>query len=202
MANRAKPKKKATPKAKARVVKKMDKLAAKARAKAAKKPRRDRRGGNSGDHSVPDEVYERHLSKIDSTAHAMDKAKVEYDQAKGVHQSAYKAAKEDGCDIDSIRIARKLDGQDHGATVITYANVARVLNLMDSPLGSKQLDLFGAIVQPAPKVDANLQGQQAGKNAEPAENNPFTPNTDDFVSWAEGWATGQSMNMDEFAGKH
>ena len=65
-----------------------------------RKAKRRGRGDNSGDHSVPDEVYERHLAKIDSTAKAMERAKAEYDQAKGVHQSAFKAAKGDGCDID------------------------------------------------------------------------------------------------------
>jgi hypothetical protein len=157
------------------------------------------KGDNSGDYAVPDEVYERHLAKINSTEKAMDKAKIEYDQAKGVHQSAYKAAKGDGCEIDAIRLARKLDKQDHGLTQIIYANVARVLNIMDSPLGSKQLDLFGAIVAatPAP-ADPGRLGEQAGREAVDAGANPYTPGSDDFVVWADGWARGQQANAEKF----
>ena len=162
----------------------------------AKKPRR---GHNSGDHSVPDEVYERHLAKINSTEKAMQKAKEEFDQAKGVHQSAYKAAKGDGCDIDAIKHARKLDQQDHGMTQIMYANVSRVLNIMGSALGSEQMDLFGAIASvDAPKVDPAKAGFKAGQEAQPVENNPFDPGTEDFVAWANSYAEGQQQNMDKF----
>jgi hypothetical protein len=150
-------------------------------------------------------VYERHLAKIDSTAKAMEKAKEAYDQAKGVHQSAFKAAKGDGCDIDAIRLARKLDKQDAGVTQITYANVSRVLNIMGSPLGDGQLDLFGAIAQPDKKGDDNtdgkdayLLGEQAGKDAVNADANPFTPGSLKFGQWASGWEKGQNANREKF----
>lgn len=188
MANRARPK-----------AKKSSKGRIPSRGKVATLPKQSKskkrgRGDNSGLHAVPDEVYERHLAKIDSTAKAMERAKAEYDQAKGVHQSAFKAAKGDGCDIDAIRLARKLDKQDSGVTQVTYANVSRVLNLMESPLGSKQLDLFGAIAKPEPEVDAFLQGEQAGKEAVDAGSNPFTPGSLKFGQWAEGWVKGQAAN--------
>lgn len=150
-----------------------------------------RAGHNSGE--IPTEIYERHLAKIDTTSKAMEKAKEAFDQAKGVHQSAYKAAKNDGCDTDAIRLARKLDKADHGVTQVTYANVARILNIMGSPLGEEQLNLFGAIENPGPKVDVALQGQSAGKNGEPAENNPHTPGSDDYQVWFENWQLGQAQ---------
>ena len=177
MANRAKPKS-AKGKVKGKAIATLP--------KSAKGKRRA--GHNSG--KIPDEVYERHLAKIDTTAKAMDKAKEAYDQAKGVHQSAFKAAKGDGCDIDAIRLARKLDKQDAGVTQVTYANTARVLNLMGSALGEDQLNLFGSIVEPPPKVDVALQGQQAGKNAEPASNNPWPAGTDEFQIWLENHKVG------------
>ena len=170
-------------------------------AKGKGKSRKRGRGDNSGDRSVPDEVYERHLSKIESTAKAMDKAKEAYDQARGVHQNAFKAAKEDGCNTDAIRIARKLDKLDHGAVVIDYADVGRVLTLMRSPLGSGQLDLFGGISAPekAATVDPAAQGLRAGRAAEPAENNPHPPGSAEFQAWAENWAAGQKENAEKFA---
>lgn len=191
MAARANPKKKATA-GKGRIPSR-GKVATLPKKKAKK---RARRGDNSGDHSVPDEVYERHLNKIDSTAKAMERAKLEYDQAKGVHQSAYKAAKGDGCDTDAIKLARKMDTQDHGITQIMYANVARVLNIMESPLGSKQMDLFGAIVAAEPKPDPEGEGFKAGKEAEPIENNPYEVATENFVKWEDSWKRGQAANAE------
>jgi len=164
-----------------------------AKAKGKKKPDI---GHNSGMHKVPDEVYDRHLAKINSSEKSMQKAKAEYDQARGVHQSAFKAAKNDGCNIDAIRLARKLDSMDHGAVVTDYADVGRVLNLMKSPLGSQQMDLFGSITPPEPPVDAALQGQMAGRNGEPAQNNPHTPGTENFTIWAENWVAGQGQLQD------
>lgn len=162
--------------------------------KSAMKAKGKKRGiGHNSGGGIPDEIYERHLAKIDTTAKAMEKAKEAFDQAKGVHQSAYKTAKNDGCDIDAIRLARKLDKQDHGVTQVTYANVARVLNIMGSPLGAEQLDLFGSIVEPSPAVDVALQGQNAGKNGEPMTNNPWPPGSEDFQVWHENWTLGQSQ---------
>lgn len=175
----------------------------KSRGRVATLPKKSKRGrgDNSGDHSVPDEVYERHLAKINSTEKAMDRAKAEYDQAKGVHQSAYKAAKSDGCDIDAIKRARKLDAQDHGIVQITYANVARVLNIMGSPLGSQQLDLFGSITAPAASpIDPYVRGEADGKAAVDPGGNPYTPGSEEFQRYAEGWAAGQQANMDAMAG--
>ena len=151
-------------------------------------------GHNSG--RIPDEVYERHLAKIDATAKAMEKAKELFDQAKGVHQSAFKSAKNDGCDIDSIKLARKLHAQDHGVIQVTYANVSRVLTIMKSPLGEEQLNLFGAIEAPAPVVDVALQGQAAGKNGEPMGSNPHTPGSPEFAVWHENWTLGQQQIAD------
>lgn len=151
-------------------------------------------GDNSGDHRVPDEVYERHLSKINTTEKAMERAKAEYDQAKGVHQNAYKAAKNDGCNTDAIRLARKLDKMDHGAVVTDYADVGRVLNIMRSPLGSEQMDLFGSISAPAVEVDVALQGLNAGKNAEPIDNCPYPAGSENYVMWRDNWEKGQEQN--------
>lgn len=183
MAERAKPKKKSAAKGKVS-----------SRGTVATLPKKAKKAGvghNSG--KIPDEVYQRHLAKIDTTDKAMQKAKEVYDQAKGVHQSAYKLAKQDGCDVDAIRLARRLDRQDHGVTQVTYANVSRVLNLMKSPLGSDQMDLFGSIQEVAPKVDIALQGQQAGKEGADRGDNPYEPGSAEFAIYDENWLLGQAQ---------
>lgn len=199
MANRAKPKTAKKKAAKGRVV---------SRGTVATLPKRKskKRGiGDSSDfHAVPDEVIERNLVAVKAKKKALDKIVADYkedlDQARGVYRSARKLAKKEGVNLKAFDILVALESDDLGHVQVNYADVARYQQLTDSPL--LQLDMFkGMLAPPAAKVDANLQGQHAGKNAEPAENNPFTAGSEDFQSWAEGWATGQQMNMDKFKDK-
>lgn len=168
----------------------------KSRRKAQKAPKPGEAGHNSGE--VPDEVYQRHLEKIDETAKALKKAKEVYDQVKGVHQSAYKAAKSDGCDIDAIKRARKLHELDHGVVVTEHANTGRVLRLMNSPLGT-QFGLFDDIKLPPP-VNAVLAGAHAGKNGEDRANNPHMPGSDEFEQWDSSWLSEQTKIAERMAG--
>lgn len=154
------------------------------------------RGDNSGEHGVPDEVYDRHLKAIDRTARALDKAQEELNQKRGEHRSAYKLAKDDGCDIEAIKLARKLDQTDHGIVIVTYSNTGRVLQLMRSPL-AEQLDLFASMAPVVEKmkeegVDQVLAGAHAFSNEEPMDNNPHIPGTMKFGQWEAGYLRAQN----------
>lgn len=178
MAERARAKgKKATAK------KKAPKGAQASRGKVAKTAAKPGIGHNSG--SVPDEVYDRHLKRIDQTAKAMDKAKLEYDQKKGEHRSAFRAAKDDGVNIDAVRIARELDKQDAGVVVTNYSDVGRVLRLMESPLAD-QMDLFQNIEVPLP-ANATLAGTQAFKSGNDRSTNPYKAGTAEYVNFDTAW---------------
>src|SRR5437899_4971612 len=72
-----------------------------------------RAGHNSGE--IPEEVILRWDAKINTAEIAASKVKVLYDSAKGRLQSVYRAAKEDGVDIDALKEARKMDADDHAA---------------------------------------------------------------------------------------
>lgn len=165
----------------------------KAKAKGTKpkvKAKKGKRGIGDNSGQIPDEVYERHLKKIEQTAKAMDKAKLEYDQAKGVHQSAYKAAKGDGCNIDAIKLARKLDELDAGTVAIEYSECGRILKLMKSPL-SIQLSLFEEIEIPK-DVQAATDGKNAGALSAPRDSNPHKAGTPEFAAWDENYVSAQS----------
>jgi hypothetical protein len=192
MAERAKAKKKAASKKRA-----VPKGATGSRGKVAKTAKAaSGRGDNSGDHAVPDEVYQRHLRAIERTASAMDKAKEAYDQTRGEHRAAYKVAKDDGCDIEAIKLARKLDETDHGIVVVTYSNTGRILQLMRSPLAI-QMDLFADMAPVVKKmedegVDQALAGAHAFSNEEPIDNNPHIPGTMKFGQWEAGYLRAQN----------
>lgn len=172
MAARANPKRKATVKG--------------AKPKAAK-GKKAGPGHNSG--AIPDEVYERHLKKIDQTAKAMDKAKLEFDQKKGEHQSAFKSAKSDGLNTDAIKLARKLDSLDAGQVLLDYSETGKILKLMRSPL-SVQMSLFDITL---PKdVQAAMDGKAAGKMSAPRDTNPHAAGSPEFVEWDQCWLAAQN----------
>lgn len=154
-------------------------------------------GDNSGLHALSDNDVLYHQDQLDVGRRKIKTLAEEMTQLRGVYQSKRKTAKKAGFNLDAYDINVKLENLDMGKVQVDYADAGRYLKVRGSPL-AEQLMLFQNMETPAPKVDANLQGQQAGKNAENAENNPFKPGTDEFVSWAEGWATGQAMNADKF----
>jgi len=160
-------------------------------------------GDNSGLHAVSDEVIERHLLTLKAKKKALDKIVADYkedlDQARGVYRSARKLAKKEGVNLKGFDIMVGVEGQDMGHVQVDYADAGRYLRITDSPL-AKQLNLFQNMEAPEPPINALLQGEQAGKNAEPAENNPHTPGSEYFQQWADGWAKGQKANMDSMAG--
>lgn len=152
--------------------------------------KRGKVGHNSG--GISDEVYQTFLDRIDRTRLAMDKSKELYDQAKGVHQSAFKAAKEAGCDTDAIRLAHKLNKQDAGQVQILYANVSRILDITESPLGTEQLNLFGSIAPPKPAEEKpSVRGLKAGEAGVDRRQNPYTPGSEEFAEYDSAWVKGQ-----------
>src|SRR5262245_30319138 len=83
------------------------------------KPRKVGVGHNSG--AIPDEVYHRWLSKIELADNAHQRAHAAAKTKKSELSNTYKAAKNDGCDVDAIREARRLDKLDRNQVAMHYA---------------------------------------------------------------------------------
>ncbi len=143
-------------------------------------------------HAVPDETVERCITLLDKDRKGMEKAKAELDSVRGVYRDRRKKFEKDGLNLHAYDNIVKLRSMDLGKVQVDSADTGRYLRILQHPLAT-QLELFQNITVPEPVVDANLQGQAAGKNAERAENNPYTPGTESFAAWAEGWVTGQAM---------
>lgn len=161
-------------------------------AKLPKQSQRKRRPGighNSGEYAVPDETILRAINTLRAKKKAMEKVQEELDQARGVYRSARKAAKNDGLNLDAFDLIEKLERQDQGTVLVNHADAGRYLKLTESPL-ALQMDLFQNLEAPKPEVDVAMQGYNAGKNAEPVDNNPHVPGSTDFVLWAENHAKG------------
>lgn len=160
-------------------------------APAGDAPKRRRRSpAEAPPSNVPDEVYLRHIDTIGLAQIALDAAVTIQKEKNGSLRNAYKLAKADGCDIDAIKLAAKLKKRDVGEVVSEHRVVARVLKLMEAPLGL-QYDLF-ADVEVVDQIDARSAGVHAGKNGEPADNNPHQPGTEQHADWRRGWGDGQA----------
>jgi hypothetical protein len=146
-------------------------------------------GHNSGE--VADEIILRWNSKIEVAANAAQRAKDAHDSAKGRLQSIYKAAKDDGVDIDALKEVRKMDKGDHAEVELRYRNTGRYLRVLESKL-AVQFELFPEVKQSA-AVGAWLAGSRAGKAGEPVENNPHTVGSAPFEEYDQGWRHGQQL---------
>ena len=151
-------------------------------------------GHNSGLHAVPDETIRTNLMALKAKKKALDKVVADYkedlDAARGVYRSARKLAKKEGVNLKGFDIMIALETEDMGHVQVNYADVARYQKLTDSPL--LQLDMFSGMLQPEPKVDVALQGQQAGKEGVDRGDNPHKPGSDDYLIWEENWQIGQN----------
>lgn len=149
-------------------------------------------GHNSG---PSDETYLTNVRLIQADQIALDELVAAANEQRGVLRNRYKVAKKDGCDVEAIRLVLKLGKRTSGEVVTEHRNVGRILRLLDHPLGT-QYNLFvvgGEDEAPATAMDAELQGQHAGRNGESADNNPFPPGSAEHVEWRQGWGNGQAM---------
>lgn len=147
-------------------------------------------GHNSG--VVPDEVYSRWLDKIGVADNAYQRAHETARKRKAELGAVFKAAEADGCNIAAIKRARQIDKLDHNQVAIDYSDTGRVLEIMGSKL--VQADLFKSVKRPDPE-SPYLIGLRDGKAGVAATSNPFTPGTDAFQQYADGWVAGQGENQ-------
>jgi ribosome modulation factor len=139
-------------------------------------------------------VYLRWLSKIATAEAVYDRAAEVAKKRKSELGNIYSAAKDDGCDTDAIKKARKENARAVADVAAEYSNIGRVLRLLKSPL-AEQLDLFSTPEWPEP-VNANLQGYRIGRAGGSVDECAFTPGTESFAQWRVGYDLGQEENRE------
>ena len=143
-------------------------------------------GKNVGE--AADETVGMHVNLIKAAKVEWRELRDKASQAQGVLRNRYKVAKGDGVDVDSLKLAFRISERASGEVVAEQRNVGRYLRIMGSPLGT-QWSLFDS-EEAAETIDPAAQGEQAGLNAEPKENNPHTPGTTPWFTWNNGHQVG------------
>lgn len=168
----------------------IEKLASAARAANAKA------GKNIGEAS--DETVGMHVNLIKAAEVEWRELRDKASRAQGVLRNRYKVAKGDGVDVDSLKLAFRIAERATGEVVSEQRNVGRYLRIMGSPLGT-QWPLFDS-EDAVETVDPAAQGEHAGLNGEPRENNPYTPATTPWFMWNNGYQVGQDKLAGSFGG--
>jgi len=159
---------------------------------------------NSGE--VTDETVGMHVNLIKAAEANWREARDRAAELQGVLRNRYKVAKNDGVDVDALKLAFKIAERSSGEVVSEQRNVGRYLRIMGAPLGT-QWNLFPAEGESAngTGMDPELQGQHAYGNNEPEDNNPFDPGTEQHVDWQRGWRNAEAAtarNMGPAATAH
>lgn len=170
----------------------------KAKAKTATKGLKGKPGVGHNSGGVSPALVKTHHEKLDGIEDRLAKTKTAYDKVKGEHRAAYAVVKQDGIDVDALKLARQLHKEDHGIVVTTYAKVGDYLAAIKSELAT-QMDLFQSLEIQPPK-DAAMAGVHAFKNKEPRSNNPYKQGTEEYVSFDNAWmAEGGKVDLNDTA---
>lgn len=149
----------------------------------------------------PDEVVQRNAAAIEVALSDVDAALRIVQQARANLGVARKTAKTDlgskawvDSVVAAVKLKRDADKGGMGEIVQEHRQMGRVLRLINCPLGT-QFNLFSVAEEDTDgaKMDAALQGEQAGREGVPRDNNPFTPGKPDWFAWNNGWQVGQDV---------
>lgn len=138
---------------------------------------------------ISDETVKMHENLILAAELEWHKKRDDASVAQGVYRNRLKVAKSDGMDVDAFKKAAKEAKRTAGEVIAEQRNIGRYLRIMGSPLGT-QWSMFDG-EEAAETIDPAAQGEQAGLNGEPRENNPHTAGTTPWFMWGNGWQLGQ-----------
>jgi hypothetical protein len=182
----------------------LDKLAAAAAAENAKAGV----GHNGGDPT--DEIIQRNAAAIELALVEIDAAGRIMQKARAALSAAEKTAKTD-CGSKqwasaikaAVQLKRSADKGGQGSIVTEHRQMGVVLKAMNVPL-YHQFGLFNVADEPAPldpsrpvtTATAYAQGEQSFADEVAADGNPFTPGSETFAAWANGWADRQRAALE------
>jgi hypothetical protein len=145
-------------------------------------------------HNVPPATFLKHYRDIRDLKDARDDAAMALARAK-------KSAKNDGIDLDALKMLEKLSKLDVDEAEMQLKNLRMYAAWIELPIGS-QIDMFG---KPEPAAvdakdaaeqaewQAGGDGYKAGEAGHQRDTNPFSAGTAEYVAWDKSWARGNKV---------
>lgn len=162
----------------------------------------EKRGKNTGE--ISDEALDRHIRMIKAAEGEWREARDKAAELQGVLRNRYKVAKNDGVDVEAMKLAFRIAERPASEFVAEHRNLGRYLRLMAAPVGTQfgLFDFLDARTDAAPgdeqsmEAEATLAGEHAGLNSEPKENNPHVAGTAPWFAWNNGHQVGADKLAD------
>lgn len=125
---------------------------------------------------------------------AIRDAETAHKSAGSIVQTAKKAAKSDGVDLDALRMLQKLAKLDSDEAELRIKHMMAYAQWAEMPLGT-QTDLFGKATsvpedeaEKQREFNASEEGRRASDGGQPRDSNPHTDaGSPEFVSWDKAW---------------
>jgi hypothetical protein len=157
-------------------------------------PRDEQSLAEASTHNVPPAVFLKHYRTIRDLRQAHAETGTAIARAK-------KSAKNDGVDLDALKMLEKLADLDTDEAELQIKHLQIYAQWLELPIGM-QLNMFG---QPEPAtVDAQAaaeqrewaaggKGYEAGEAGHERETNPHEAGSAEFVAWDKSWTRGQKV---------
>lgn len=121
---------------------------------------------------------------------------------KARHRNLVKRLKSYGIDTDTLKTVVAIKRRDPDDVLGEQRNFVRYCRVMALPIGQQltllnddlpEVDVSAQEREQQEAWDCGEQGLRAGKNKEPASNNPYTPGQLNHAAWAEGHKRGAAL---------
>jgi hypothetical protein len=139
-------------------------------------------------HNISPTIFLKHYRAIRD-------AETEHKATGSVVQTAKKAAKSDGVDLDALRMLQKLSKIDSDEAELRIKHMFAYAQWAELPIGT-QMDMFGKATS-VPEAESEKQrefnaaeeGRRASEGGQPRDSNPHPePGSLEFVAWDKAWA--------------
>jgi hypothetical protein len=127
----------------------------------------------------------------------IDKAMTTLQREKQSLGEIYTAAKAAGVPSERVKQLKKTIAErkrDAAEVLVEERERAWQHTVMKSEI--REVLPFEHLMKPPSLKEIEMQGEHAGKNGEPPDNNPWTPGTPQYVAWAGGQKKGHRDNVD------
>lgn len=144
------------------------------------------------------DLFLKYAKQAEKQSEVINKANTVLQREKQSLGEIYTAAKAAGVPSDRVKQLKKTLAErkrDAAEILVEERERAWQHTVMKSEI--REVLPFEHLMKPPSLKEIEMQGEHAGKNGEPPDNNPWTPGTPQYVAWAGGQKKGHRDSVDQ-----